>query len=73
MWTGVPSSDTLNIKKTEFEVAELQQMTDPILFIEKTIDQYKDLNIEMVREAFEEVKAEMRRIEEEKGKGKAKK
>lgn len=73
IWTGVPSSDTLNIKKTEFEVAELQQMTDPILFIEKTIDQYKDLNIEMVREAFEEVKAEMRRIEEEKGKGKAKK
>ena len=56
--------------KTEFEVAELQQMTDPILFIEKTIDQYKDLNIKMVREAFEEVKAEMRRIEEEKGKGK---
>ena len=47
-----------------FLVAELQQMQDPVTFIEKTIDQYPGLDLATVRAAFEEVKAEMKKKEE---------
>jgi exonuclease SbcD len=40
-------------------------MTDPMQFIERTKDQYPGLDIEDVRLAFEEVKAEMHRMDEE--------
>lgn len=67
IWTGVPEKDG----KTEpivFQVAELQQMTDPISFIERTKDQYPGLDLDDVRKAFEEVKAEMARLAEEESK-----
>ena len=63
LWTGAPP-ETLT-EKTVFEVAELQEMDDPIHFIEKTAEQYPELSIEELRNAFEEVKAEMRRMDEE--------
>ncbi len=53
-------------QKPVFEVAELQQMTDPMVFIERTRDQYPGLDIDDVRQAFEEVKAEIKRMNEEK-------
>jgi exonuclease SbcD len=65
LWTG--QDNTLQQEKEQlvFEVAELQQMTDPMQFIERTKDQYPGLDIEDVRLAFEEVKAEMHRMDEE--------
>ena len=47
--------------KIQAELAELQQMTDPIAFVEKTLDQYKGLSLDLVREAFGEVREEMER------------
>ena len=52
-------------RKPTFEVAELQQMKDPVDFIEKTMDQYPGLDLDEVRSAFEEVKAEIKRKQEE--------
>ena len=45
-------------------MAELQQMTDPMMFIERTQDQYPGLDLDDVRQAFEEVKVEMERLRE---------
>lgn len=62
IWTGMP-------EKTEqprpvFEVAELQQMTDPMTFVEKTKDQYPELDMEELRAAFDEVSEEVRRMKD---------
>lgn len=66
IWTGQDETQKQEKEKLVFEVAELQQMTDPMQFIERTRDQYPGLDIEDVREAFEEVKAEMLLLAEEK-------
>ena len=50
----------------------MQQMTDPMMFIERTQDQYPGLDLEDVRQAFEEVKVEMERLKEEKQQSKNK-
>ena len=63
IWTGV-TEETRETEKPTFQVAELQQMTDPMKFIEKTADQYPDLDLEVIREAFKEVEDEMKRKEE---------
>ncbi len=65
LWTGVPECDGKEDRQLVFEVAELQQMTDPVEFIMKTKDQYPELDMDEVREAFEEVKREIRRMKEE--------
>jgi len=65
LWTGIDVSKDSEQEKLVFEVAELQQMTDPMMFIERTHDQYPDLDLEDVREAFEEVKAEMLLLSED--------
>jgi len=59
VWIGELQQDAVTSERPTFEVAELQQMTDPVAFIEKTLDQYPGLDIEMVREAFTEVQKEM--------------
>lgn len=64
-WTGTSSGKDSQKEELVFEVAELQQMTDPMQFIERTKDQYPGLDLEDVRQAFEEVKAEMQRLNEE--------
>lgn len=66
IWTGVQENVANHAEKKFFEVANLAQMTDPIDFIKETMDQYPGLDLESVRAAFEEVKKEMRRLEEEK-------
>lgn len=74
IWTGHTAESIAEQAKPTFEVADLQQMTDPMIFIEKTIDQYPTLNLDEVRKAFAEVEVEMRRMhEEEKNKAAAKK
>lgn len=65
IWTGRDESVKDEKEKHSFEVAELQQMTSPLDFIEKTIDQYPELDIEEVRKAFEEVELEIIRMGEE--------
>lgn len=64
IWTGEPETPAESVKPT-FEVAELQQMTDPMSFIEKIKDQYPELDIDEVRAAFADVKAEIEKHEEE--------
>lgn len=66
LWTGKDDTPKQDKEPLTFEVAELQQMTDPMLFIERTMDQYPGLDIEDVRQAFKEVKDEMHRMDEEK-------
>ena len=57
------SADYLSEDQKEalvFEVADLQQMTDPMDFIEKTIDRYPGLpDVATLRTLFDEVRAEM--------------
>ena len=65
VWTGLDESQEHEKEELVFEVAELQQMTDPMQFIERTKDQYPGLDIEDERQAFEEVKAEMLLLNEE--------
>lgn len=66
IWTGTDPSAAAESAKPVFEVAELQQMSDPAIFVEKTIAQYPGLDMEMVRSAFAEVRAEVARLAEEK-------
>lgn len=65
LWTGSQANDTEEIVKPKFEVAEIQQMTDPVLFIEKTKQQYPELDMDEVREAFVEIEAEIKRMAED--------
>lgn len=65
-WVGAPEEDAKEEDRPVFAVAELQQMQDPVDFIEKTHDQYPNLDLDMVRSAFEEVREEIRRMEEDK-------
>ena len=65
LWTGIQENEAAEIVKPKFEVAEIQQMTDPLLFIEKTQHQYPELDMDEVREAFVEIEAEIKRMAEE--------
>lgn len=52
-WTGdVPVAKK---EKVVFEVQDLTQMTDPMIFIEKTIDRYPGWTLEELSEAFAEI------------------
>lgn len=50
--------------KPRFEVAELQQMDNPLDFIVRTIDRYPELDIEQVREACAEIEQELKLMDE---------
>lgn len=65
VWTDRPEEIGALTNQPTFAVADLQQMTDPMVFIEKTIDNYPQLALEEIRSAFEEVKLEMARMDEE--------
>lgn len=64
IWTGTDPCAAAAAKPV-FEVAELQQMSDPAAFVEKTLGQYPGLDMEMVRAAFDEVRAEISLMAEE--------
>jgi len=66
IWDGQPVASTVASVKPTFEVAELQEMRDPVLFIEKTIDQYEGLDISTLKDVFKEVEAEVTLLREEK-------
>ena len=48
-----------------FQIAELQQMTDPMEFIRQTQSQYPELDIQLLAQAFKEVENELRSISNE--------
>ena len=59
IWTGKTEKEDQK-EALVFEVADLQQMTDPMDFIEKTIDRYPGLpDVATLRTLFDEVRAEM--------------
>lgn len=58
IWTGQPMGAEEESRPV-FEVADLQQMSDPLEFIEKTIDNYPGLDLDMVKEAFKQVRKEI--------------
>ena len=64
LWTDMPAKNE-KAEKLLFEVADIQQMTDPMQFIEQTIDHYNGLTLEEIRNAFEEIETERHRIQEE--------
>ena len=64
LWTDADTHDAADDERPRFEVAELQQMTDPLLFVERTIEQYPELDIDDVRAAFDEINAELARMDE---------
>lgn len=64
IWIGQDLSKHDESKKPLFELNELQQMTDPIEFIEKTRDLYPKLDFSTLRQVFDEIEAEIRRIHE---------
>ncbi len=49
---------------TSLDIVEIQEMTDPLTFIERTIDRYEGLDLNEVREAFREIEAEIRSLKE---------
>ena len=64
IWTNTPDKKEKTYKPV-FEVADLQQMTDPMQFIKQTIDRYTGLTLNEIRSAFEEIEIERQRIQEE--------
>lgn len=65
IWDGVCGEKEDEKKAAAFEIADLQQMTDPVLFIEKTVGQYQGLDLDTVREAFGEVLERVRKNAED--------
>lgn len=65
IWTGNDNATAEQTERPTFEVAELQQMTNPLDFVEKIIDQFPTLNMDEVRNAFVEVEEEIKRMAEE--------
>ncbi len=64
IWVGQEES----IQKSEeedqplFEIVDIQEMTDPLKFIEATINRYEGLDLEDLRVSFQEIEAELRHI-----------
>ena len=72
LWIGEPEKSQDEVKQT-FELAELQQMTDPMEFIEKTQTQYPKLDLQFLHDAIKEIEAEVERIKEKEAAKQAKK
>lgn len=72
LWIGEPEKSQDEVKQT-FELAELQQMTDPMEFIEKTQTQYPKLDLQFLHNAIKEIEAEVERIKEKEAAKQAKK
>ena len=64
VWENIPTQQEPT-KRLVFEVADLQQMTDPMDFIEQTIDHYNGLTLDEIRSAFVEIEEECRKLQEE--------
>lgn len=65
IWMGQPETEQNEDNKPTFELVELQQMTDPVVFIEKTKEQYPRLDLTTLRDVFKEIEIEVTHIKEE--------
>ncbi|MDD6252539.1 MAG: exonuclease SbcCD subunit D [Candidatus Cryptobacteroides sp.] len=65
IWTGSSGDIAEEPEAPRFEVADLQQMEDPVGFVERTIRRYPGLGLDEIREAFSEVAAEVERMKNE--------
>lgn len=65
IWKGIEEARQSETTNPVFQIADLQQMTDPMLFIEKTIDRYPQFSLEELAEAFREVEQEVQLMQEE--------
>lgn len=73
IWAGETGKEEV-AEKPVFEVAELQQMKDPVDFIEKTRSQYQGLpDADELRRLFDEVRDEIKRFKDEAGQKEARK
>ena len=73
VWVGEAKAETAS-EKPVFEVAELQQMEDPLDFIEKTRNQYAGLpDPDELRSIFTEIVDEIHRFKDEAEQKKAQK
>lgn len=59
IWSGQAEEGSAVDAAPAFQIADLQQMTDPMYFIEKTIDRYHGLTLEQLKAAFEEVQTQV--------------
>lgn len=64
IWEG--EQPTIAVERPVFQVADLNQMTDPMQFIEQTIGQYPEFTLDDLRAAFGEIEQEAARLAEEK-------
>lgn len=66
IWTGGAEKGSDRADRPEFEVADLQQMANPITFVEKTFDDYADLHLSLsdLRDAFATVERYLREKDE---------
>lgn len=64
IWTDQPQQISQPLRPV-FEVADLQQMVDPVQFVERTINHYPGLDLDDIKDAFKEIEAERQRIREE--------
>lgn len=62
IWNGQEEHERKVKETPTFQIADLQQMTDPMNFIEKTIDRYEGLSLEQLKAAFKEVEEELKNI-----------
>lgn len=65
IWPNKPANMS-EAERPVFAVADLQQMTDPMQFIEQTIHAYPELDIADLRDAFKEIEKEVQSLDEEK-------
>ena len=65
IWEGEEEAKQSETAVPTFKIADLQQMTDPMHFIERTIDRYPQFTLEELAEAFREVEEEVRLMQEE--------
>ncbi len=72
IWIGEPEKSQDEAKQT-FELAELQQMSDPMEFIEKTQTQYPKLDLQFLHDVINEIEAEVGRFREKEAAKQAKK
>lgn len=63
IWVGAPEKEAEE-EKPRFEMAELQQMSDPLEFVSRTIDQYPELDPERLKDDFAEIERELKAMEE---------
>ena len=64
LWEGAPERGESRQERPLFEVADLQEMTNPLDFIRSTIDAYAGLDLESLEADFQQVEAELYRMGE---------